>query len=187
MSAENHEMVSIYPLSAEDRERMLQNARECVFNWCTKDEWPVGVVMSYLWAKGSIWVTAGAHRHRISAIKRNPKVSIVVNGSTNQAECPPGTITIKGTAVIHEDRATKDWFYPAFGGRGPDPEANQRFIDQLDSPLRLVIEVKPEKWIEFDAMKFGLDAAGQLPDDQKGEPKSADAQRMPAELKKRGL
>ncbi|MDH3644086.1 MAG: hypothetical protein OES38_18420 [Gammaproteobacteria bacterium] len=119
---------------------MLTNAGECVFNRCTKDEWPVGVIMSVLWAKGSFWITAGAHRHRISAIRRNPQVSIVVSGSCNPAGCPPGTITAKGLAVIHEDRETKDWFYPAFAGRMPDKEAAKRFEEQLDSPLRLMIE-----------------------------------------------
>ena len=104
MGIENHEVVSIYPFSAEDRERLLINAGECVLNWCTKDEWPVGVIMSFLWAKDSFWVTAGAHRHRISAIRRNPKVSIVVSGSCNPQGCPAGTITAKGHAVIHGNR-----------------------------------------------------------------------------------
>lgn len=187
MGVDNHEVVSIYPFSAEDKERLLTNAGECVLNWCTKDEWPVGVIMSFLWAKGSFWVTAGVHRHRISAMRRNPQVSIVVSGSCNPAGCPPGTITAKGIATIHEDRETKEWFYPAFAGRNPDPEAAKRFEEQLDSPLRVVIEVKPTKWIEFDGTKFGLDAVGQLPDDQKGPMHSADSERMPAELKKRGL
>ena len=86
-------------------------------------------------------------------------------------------ITAKGRAIIHDDQATKDWFYPAFGGRNPDKEAAERFVKQLDSPLRVVIEVKPTKWIEFDAAKFGLDAVGQLPDDQKGPMHSADSSR----------
>ena len=187
MGIENHEVVSIYPFSAEDRERLLINAGECVLNWCTKDEWPVGVIMSFLWAKDSFWVTAGAHRHRISAIRRNPKVSIVVSGSCNPQGCPAGTITAKGHAVIHESREIKDWFYPAFAGRNPDPEAAARFVEQLDSPLRVIIEVKPTKWIEFAQRKFALDAMGYLPDEEKGPMHSADAERMPAEIKKRGL
>jgi general stress protein 26 len=187
MGVDNHEVVSIYPYSDEDRERLLTNAGECVLNWCTKDEWPVGVIMSFLWAKGSFWVTAGAHRHRISAIRRNPQVSIVVSGSCNREACPPGTITAKGIATIHEGRDIKEWFYPAFAGRNPDKEAAKRFEEQLDSPLRVVIEVKPTKWIEFDQRKFGLDAAGQLNDEDKGPMQSADSERMPAEIKKRGL
>ena len=57
---DNYEMVSIYHLNPEDQEQLLQEQRECVFNWCTKDEWPMGVIMSFIWSKGRIWMTAGA-------------------------------------------------------------------------------------------------------------------------------
>ena len=50
-----------------------------------------------------------------------------------------------------------------------------------------MLEVVPEKWILFDGAKFGADAAGTLSDDQKGPMLSADAERMPAELKRRGI
>ena len=45
----------------------------------------------------------------------------------------------------------------------------------------------PEKWILFDGAKFGADAMGVLPDDQKGPMLSADAERMPREIARRGL
>ena len=70
---QNYEMVSIYRLNADDQERLLNRQRECVFNWCTKDEWPVGVIMSYIWRKGRVWLTGGAHRHRISACGATPR------------------------------------------------------------------------------------------------------------------
>ena len=39
--AEDHERVSLYQLDPEDRDRLLLEQKECVFNWCTKDEWPI--------------------------------------------------------------------------------------------------------------------------------------------------
>ena len=68
-----------------------------------------------------------------------------------------------------------------------DADAGKAFAERLDSPLRVVIEVVPEKWITFDAAKFGADTMGVLSDDQKGPMLSADSERMPAELKRRGL
>ena len=44
-------------------------------------------------------MTAGAHRHRISAIRRNPKVSVVVT-STGTEMGPGKTVTVKGKATI---------------------------------------------------------------------------------------
>ena len=42
--AENHEAVSIYYLDPEDRDALLLEQKECVLNWCTQDEWPMGVI-----------------------------------------------------------------------------------------------------------------------------------------------
>ena len=167
----------------------MTNAGECTFNWGTQDGWPVGVIMSFLWKNGSVWVTAGAHRHRISAIRRDPRVSVVVSGAAAQhlPGSPAGAITIKGRAVIHEGREVKDWFYPEFASKGMDADAAKAFAERLDSPLRVVIEVVPEKGITFDAAKFGADTMGVRSDDQKGPMLSADSERMPAELKRRGL
>ena len=52
MAQRNYEMVSIYRLGEDVKEDLLANARECVFNWCTKDEWPMGVIMSCLCGNG---------------------------------------------------------------------------------------------------------------------------------------
>ena len=109
----NYEMVSIYRLDPDVQEQLLSISRECVFNWCTRDQWPMGVIMSCLWHDGRLWLTAGAHRHRISAVRRNPQVSVVVT-STGSALGGAKTVTIKGLCKVHEDRETKDWFYAAF-------------------------------------------------------------------------
>lgn len=188
---EDHETVSIYPLDDQQLESLLTHAPECTFNWGTRDGWPMGVIMSFLWKDGRFWITAGAHRHRISAVRRDPRVSVVVSGASAPAGsgAPGGAATAKGRCVIHEDREMKDWFYPEFAAKlnPTNPEAAAAFVKTLDSPLRVVLEVIPEKWILFDGAKFGADAMGVLPDDQKGPMLSADAERMPRELARRGI
>ncbi len=184
----NYEQVSIYELDDADREELLRTAAECVFNWSTKDGWPVGVIMSFLWRDGKFWLTAGAHRHRIEAIRRDPRVSIVVT-STGTKLGPSKTITAKGRVRIREDAETKRWFYPALASmiqRG-DPDATRTFAEFLDSPLRVILEVTPEKWITYDGAKMALDAQGKLPEAKKGEPKSSDSVRLQAEVARRGL
>lgn len=183
---QDHETVSIYPLDPPVLEQLLLAQGECVFNWCTRDSWPIGVIMSYVWAKGRVWATAGAHRHRIAAIRRNPKVSVVVT-STGTKLGPAKTATVKGRCIIHDDRETKTWFYHALAWRNPDPVQAAAFEKRLDSPLRVVLEVVPEKWITFDGMKFAADTAGTLLDSQKGPMLSSDALRLPREIKQRGV
>ena len=196
MSSENHEQVSIYPFSDEKREELLTNVGECVFNWSTKDGWPVGVIHAFVWRDGRGWITCGVHRHRVSAIRRDPRCSIVVTG-TAAPNGPNGSITIKGRAIIHEDEETKNWFYPALA-RGPytrmtgtlTPEEEafaDGFVERLNSPLRIIIEIVPEKWITLDSDKMARDTAGELTDEERGPALEADAKRMPAELKRRGI
>ena len=86
---DNYELVSIYPLEAEDQEKLLLAQRECVFTWCTKDNWPMGVIMSCIWRKDRMWLTAGAHRHRISAVRRNPQVCVVVTSTGSKLALSP--------------------------------------------------------------------------------------------------
>lgn len=186
-SLQDYESVSIYQLDPEMQEKLLSTHRECVFNWSTKDGWPMGVIMSYLWADGRFWLTAGAHRHRISAVRRDPRVSVVVT-STGTELGGGKTVTAKGRCVIHEDEETKRWFYPAFASHlNPDPVGAAEFRERLDSPIRVILEVIPEKFITYDGVKMFLHQAGKLPDEALSPKKPSDADRLPAELKRRGL
>ena len=186
---EDYEKVSIYGLDPDMQEQLLSSQRECVFTWCTRDEWPMGVIMSCLWHEGRMWLTAGAHRHRIAAVRRNPKVSVVVT-STGTELGSGKTVTLKGTCQIHEDQATKDWFYPAFSRHlySENEREAAAFAQKLDSPLRVVLEVTPEKRITYDGTKMFLHSAGRLADEGSlTEPGLADTERLERELKRRGL
>lgn len=196
MSTKDHEQVSIYPFAPEKREELLRKASECVFNWTTKDGWAVGVVHAFVWHEGRAWITCGSHRHRISALRRDPRCSVVVSGIA-APDGPNGAITIKGRAVIHDDEATKRWFYPAlargpYGRNGgpitPEAEAQARaFEERLDSPLRVIVEIVPVKFIELDSDKMAKDTAGQLAAEERGPLLEADSKRMPQELKRLGI
>ena len=186
---DDYERVSIYGLDLETRDALLKTQRECVFNWCTREEWPMGVIMSCLWHDDRMWLTAGAHRHRISAVRRNPKVSVVLT-STGTELGTGKTITIKGKCTVHEDDETKSWFYPKFSGHlhGENTRAANAFEKKLNSPLRVVLEVVPEKFITYDGTKMYLHAAGKLKDESLlTEPGPADTERLAKELKRRGM
>lgn len=188
--ATDHETVSIYPHSAEQIQELMTRAPECVLMWGTKDHWPVGVVHAFVWHDDKVWLTFAAQRHRGAAIKRDPRVSVCVSGRTSDdPQCPIGAVTLKGRATFHDDRETKEWFYRALSKKGnpTDPVAEQSFYDLLDSPLRTVLSIDPEKWISFDADKSARHRAGTLSDDELGKPLSADTSRLASEKQRRGL
>ena len=190
MTAHDHEIVSIYGYSEAQIDRLMEDARECVLMWATRDGWPVGVVHAYVWKDQRVWLTFAAHRHRAAAIRRDPRVSITVSGVAGVSpDCPRGSATMKGRAIFHDDQATKDWFYPALSAKvSPDSQEGQAaFHSLLDSPLRVILEIVPEKWITFDGDKSARDMAGQLSEDEKTPRLSSDAVRMNAERARRGM
>ena len=172
----NYEKVSRYQLGDEDRETLLSEARECAFNWCTKDAWPMGVVMSCLWHEGRMWLTSASHRHRVRAIRRNPRVSVVVSGLGTSIG-PGSACTIKGTCTIHADEPTRAWFFRAvaehaFGAGTPRAE---QLVEDLSTEHRVVLEVVPEKFISYDDRKNQADRAGEIRDDELAPYGEADA------------
>jgi hypothetical protein len=61
--------------------------------------------------------------------------------------------------VVHDDEATKNWFYPALAAavRPGDPDAQAAFAHHLDSPRRVIFEVIPEGRIGFDSTRMWQD------------------------------
>ena len=116
--------------------------------------------MSYVWRRAGFWLTASGQRARISAIRRDPRVCVVVT-STGSPLPRNKTVTWKGTATVHDDRVTKDWFYPELAQalRGPDQAAVDRFVEFLDSPRRVIIQVEPLQRIGYDGAKMGAATA----------------------------
>ena len=100
--------------------------------------------------------SAPAAANAIAAIKRDPRVSIIVS-SVGTSIGPARSITAKGRVRILEDRETLDWVLPAISA-AILPEAadvmQEQFTKMMDSSRRVVFEVTPEKWITFDAAKM---------------------------------
>lgn len=151
----DYEEVSQLTLSSTDQEKLLRSQNECVFVWRRADGWPIGVVMSYVWREGRIWLTASSQRPRIAAVRRDDRACVIVSSLGTGA--PPATITMRGRCAILEDAETKRWFYPALAAAlVPHDEKRQAgFVRMLDSPRRVVMCVTPERSITFDGRKMG--------------------------------
>ena len=154
---ENYEDVTIYDLDAAAEEELLLAHNECTFIWANKEGWPVGVIMSYIWRNGCFWLTASSQRARVSAVRRDRRVSIVVT-STGSPLPRNKTVTWKGNCTLHDDAETKAWFYPELAAAlNPDPERAKFFAEFLDSPRRVIFRVEPVQRIGYDGMKMGKD------------------------------
>ena len=162
---QGYEDVTTYRLSPEREQELLHKQIECNFIWTNREGHGMGVIMNYVARDGSIWLTATSQRPRIKALRRDPRATVVI--SSMGTDMGPGKqITYKGRVVLHEDQATKDWFYPALAEiispyPAPTPEAAMAY---LDTPLRLVIELIPEMTLAFDGDAIAdASAAGTVP------------------------
>ncbi|MDX1735421.1 MAG: pyridoxamine 5'-phosphate oxidase family protein [Halioglobus sp.] len=161
--SENYEDVTSYHLDDDVLEQLLDEQTELNFMWGTKDHWPVGVFMSFVWRDGRFWLTATTQRKRMRAIERDPRVSVAVS-SVGTSLGRQKSATAKGRVFIHDDDATKAWFYPALAKRVMPriPAVQRAFVAMLDSERRVVLEVVPEKWITFDVSKMKADTAAAM-------------------------
>lgn len=153
---ENYEDVTVFGLDEDVEAEMLDAQNECTFIWSNKEGWPVGVIMSYVFRDGKFWLTASSQRARISAVRRDPRVCIVVT-STGSKMVRNKTVTYKGTCTVRDDQETKDWFYPELSAalQGDDIERRDVFAKFLDSPRRVILEVEPTQRIGYDGGKMG--------------------------------
>jgi general stress protein 26 len=150
--ADDYEDLTECALTPELEKQLVESQGECVFMWTNSAGEAFGVVMAYLPKDGRIWMTAAERRKRIAAIRRFPRASVCIN-STGSRMGGGKTVTYKGTCVVHDDRETKDWFYPEFAGRvrSDDEQAARVFQQFLDSPHRVIIEFVPDYALSFDA------------------------------------
>jgi nitroimidazol reductase NimA-like FMN-containing flavoprotein (pyridoxamine 5'-phosphate oxidase superfamily) len=151
----DYEDVTMYTLDADVEEQLLLAHNECTFIWSNREGWPIGVIMSYVWRRDAFWLTASAQRARIAAVRRDPRVCVVVT-STGSPLPRNKAVTWKGTCTVHEDGETKEWFYGELAaalnpGR---PDRAEQFRRFLDSPRRVVLEVTPTQRIGYDGAKM---------------------------------
>ncbi|MPQ96526.1 hypothetical protein GB931_01030 [Modestobacter sp. I12A-02628] len=150
-AARDWEDVRAYPLGQQQEAELLERQTECTFIWLDRDGHPRGVVMNYLVADSRFWLTATAGRPRVAAVRRDPRVSIAIS-SRGSGIAVSRSLTRTGTCVVHDDDATRAWFYPALAARlrPGDEAAAASFAAHLDSPGRVVLEVVPAGRIGFD-------------------------------------
>lgn len=149
---DSYEDVSVFVLDDQREHTLLAAQTECTFMWSTSTGDPVGVIMNFLAHDGRFWLTCTRRRKRVPAIEARPRVAIAVSSRGTDIGISQA-VTYKGNAIVHDDEATKAWFYPALAARvRPESAARQAaFVHHLDTPGRVVIEIVPDTRIGFDA------------------------------------
>ncbi len=150
----DYEDLTSMRLDEEELQKLLDAGGECIFNWTTKDGYPVGVVVAFLYRDGKFWTTCAEQRKRVPALRKRAQSAIVINSNGK-------TASFKGDSIVHANGdegfdELKSWFYPTLSGTTADPEDEykQAFAKFLDSPHRVIIETEANLVVAFDAVKF---------------------------------
>lgn len=150
--ADNYDDVSMFSLSGEREQTLLERQTECTFMWTTREGDPVGVIMNFVYYDGSFWLTCTRRRKRVRAIETRPRVAIAITSRGTNIGVSQA-VTYKGRATVLEDVNTRAWFYPVLAAkvRPGDQPAQAAFVDHLDTSGRVVIRVDPDGRIGFDS------------------------------------
>lgn len=152
---DSYEDVSVFSLNENRESALLDEQTECTFMWTTAKGDPVGVIMNFVYHEGSFWLTCTRQRKRVPAIEARPRVAIAITSRGTKIGVSQA-VTYKGDSVVHDSDAIKAWFYPVLAAKvRPDSATKQvAFVEHLDSPGRVVIEIKPTDRIGFDAERM---------------------------------
>ena len=63
--------VSRYTLDDDDERALIEAQNECTFMWSTREGWPVGVIMSYVFKDECFWFSVSSLRVRVQAVQRD--------------------------------------------------------------------------------------------------------------------
>lgn len=152
-----------HPVEDTERDELLGAQLECVVIWSKPDGWPIGVVHWFLWRDDRFWVTAGAGRPRVAALRTEPRSTVVVS-SAGALPGPPRSLTTRTLAVVHEDGVELEaWFARDLAAKahGRATSRATRFERMLKETPRVVVELTPVSWTSYDARRLqaGLSAA----------------------------
>jgi hypothetical protein len=150
----DYEDLTAMRLDDDAVQQLLAEGGECVFNWTTREGYPVGVVVAFLYRDGKFWTTCAERRKRVPALRARPQSAIVINRGGQ-------TASFKGDSIVHAPGddgfdELKGWFYPALSGSEAAPEDayRQSFAKFLDSEHRVIIETDARLVVAFDVAKF---------------------------------
>lgn len=135
--------------------QLLTAQNECTLSWVTQDGSPAATVVSFFYEQNSIWMTAITDSPRVRAIRRDPRVAVVVSGTGSKVghtRC----VSMRGNCEVLDDKKIKDWFFPKFSKAVLHKSriGAKMMAGSMNNADNIVIKFTPEKVKSYDAQKM---------------------------------
>ena len=103
--------------------------------------------LTYLFERDAFWVTSFRNRPRVDRLIADPRSTVAVS-SAGKPLAHGRMVSARTSAVVHDDVATAEWFYPQF--------CDMAGLDAavLARQDRVIIELRPQAWNSFDANRM---------------------------------
>ena len=140
-------------LTSEEQAAFLREHRKAALATIGKDGFPHVVAMNFVAKDGAFYMTSYGKAQKVLNIRRNPKVTLMVETGDNYADLRG--IMIRGNCEIIEGaEAVRGVFAAMAEARGV--RATERPRGSADSaPKRVVLKIVPEKITSWDHRKLG--------------------------------
>jgi len=143
-------------MSPEDIDDLLQTGKVMYITHLTKDGWPMATPMFYCMLGREIYTSTIKGRSKDIAYRRDNRTSASVCREDLTLVKEQG-LTIKGRAVIDEDRALAAkvcrGYVEKYWSEFP-PDVQEKYFQTLYTKDRVAIRIVPDKIISWDATKM---------------------------------
>jgi len=134
--------------------KLFKAQNECSLSWVCQDGGPAVTVVSFIYEDGYIWMTAMTSQARVRAIRRNPKVAVVVSGKGSKVG-DTRCVSMRGHCEVLDDADIRDWFFPLFSKKVLNNRLGAKMMAKsMNNASNLVLKFKPEKIIPYDAQSM---------------------------------
>ncbi len=142
--------------------RLLREQNECSLSWVMAGNRPAATVVSFIYYRQKIWMTALAGSARVRALRRNKYACVVVSGKgceIGHSRC----LSVHGTCELLDDKLLRDEIFPLFARAVlPNSEKGAAMMAaMMNSPGNLLLCLTPTKLIPYDGQQM-LDGANSL-------------------------
>src|SRR5712691_1278029 len=140
-------------LTPEEQTAFLRDARKASLATVDQDGFPHVVAMGFLAKDGAIYMTSYAKAQKVLNVRRNPKVTVMIEAGERYAEFRG--VMIRGRCEVIEDPAQVEMVIreAARKAEGADPRPDPGALARASK--RVVLRVTPEKVASWDHRKLG--------------------------------
>ena len=139
---------------------LLETATEATLVFASEEDgWPQGGVVSFLQAKGSLWIAAVEARGHTRALRQDPRATLVVS-SSGTTLAGRRMVALRARAIVHVEPAVRQRILPLLAGRLAPGDA-AAMLRLLDTHRRVVIELtEPRVVVSHDSRRIAGDGRG---------------------------